>query len=147
MDPMEVATSDPKPFRPAIASSFLYIPILAWDLNTFAGAIYSSMLLHNDIDSVIQSEDLLLATHILLTARLIQILITPYGIPASNAHGMDDNEFFLQNTNDEEPIWNQERIRTEGLALLQLREFCLVAVNRLNDNMHDENHAININSP
>jgi hypothetical protein len=32
------------PFQPGVASSFLCMPLLLWDLNTLAGAVFSTML-------------------------------------------------------------------------------------------------------
>jgi len=63
-------------FRPAFASGFLYIPLLSWDLNTFAAALFSSLLTSQKL----QAETLCDAARVLMLARMIQALITPYGL-------------------------------------------------------------------
>ena len=78
---MEVDASiqDAKVFRPALASGFLYIPLLSWDLNTFAGALFSTLLSSKDL----ASETFCDAVRILLVARMVQVLITPNALHES----------------------------------------------------------------
>jgi hypothetical protein len=59
------------PFRPAIASAFLYIPLLSWDLTTFSGAIFSALLACDTVNSY----DMVNAAKILLVARMVQALV------------------------------------------------------------------------
>lgn len=66
------------PYRPAIAAAFLYTPVLCWDLNTFAGAIYSTLLLNG---RRLSADNLILTTIVLLLARLTQILVMPHALP------------------------------------------------------------------
>jgi hypothetical protein len=71
----EDAMSASSVFRPALASGYLYIPLLAWDLTTFAGALFSTLLSSKDTEPESFGD----AAKILLVARLIQVLITPNG--------------------------------------------------------------------
>jgi len=110
--PEDWGTMDPqlcaeKPFRPAVASAFLYIPLLAWDLNTFAGALYSSLLLTG---AELRAEDLLLGTKFLLTARLVQTLVFPHGLPRKGTSAFTNTKG-----------WSEEEAQTEQAALLRLR--------------------------
>jgi len=97
------------PFRPAVACSFLYTPLLAWDLNTFAGAMFSTILV-NDTANLPSSEDLLHLSQVLLVSRLVQAVVTPGGIAISNE--VDDAE--ISNT------WEMQEIEPEGSALAHL---------------------------
>lgn len=101
------------PFRPGAASAFLYIPLLAWDLNTLAGAVYSTMLA-NDVDCALTSGDLLIAARMLLFGRLVQVIITPGGYETSL--DVDDDEL-LDN-------WTGERLKTEKLSLAKIVSHC-----------------------
>jgi hypothetical protein len=69
-------------FTPALASGYLYIPLLAWDLHTFAGAIFSTLLNSTDV----MPQQFCDAATTLLVARLVQILVTPYGFNESETN-------------------------------------------------------------
>jgi len=102
------------PFRPAIASAFLYVPLLAWDLNTFAGAIFSTIL-GNGVDALPTSSDLLFTARLLLVGRLIQCIVTPFGFEIGPE---DDDEDYLLD------FWLDNEIKSEGEALSQLFRSC-----------------------
>jgi len=102
LDPSTASPSDL--YRPAVAVGFLYTPLLGWDLNTFSGALYSSLLLKG---SELKLEDLVLATKVLLLARLTQVLVTPYALPITNAN--------------EKTIPLSSSTQQEATALLQLQ--------------------------
>ena len=110
--------SQPKaPFRPAVASSFLYTPLLAWDLHTFAGAAFSTMLV-NDVDDLPSSEDMLHLTRVLFVSKLIQALVTPGGIILPDE--MQDDGC--------SDIWAPNEIESEGLALCRMIAHCKAKV-------------------
>lgn len=71
----EDAMSASNVFRPALASGYLYIPLLAWDLTSFAGALFSTLLSSKNTEP----QSFCDAAKILLVARLIQVLIAPNG--------------------------------------------------------------------
>lgn len=102
------------PFRPGVAAAFLYIPLLAWDLNTLAGAVFATML-GNGVDSLPSSADLLLAARTLLTARMVQAIVTPLGFELPSAG--DDEDYLLD-------FWLESEIDTEGKALSELYWYC-----------------------
>jgi len=102
------------PFRPAIASAYLYVPLLAWDMNTFAGALFSAIL-GNVGDALPTSSDLLFAAQIMLVAKMIQTMITPFGFELGNE---DDDEDYLLD------FWLDQEIESEGEALCKLFRFC-----------------------
>lgn len=104
------------PFRPAVASSFLYTPLIAWDLNTFAGAALS-MVLVNDIDDLPSSENLLDMARTLLIARIIQSAVTPGGIILPGEMGDVHNE-----------TWSPSEVETEGPALSRLVGHCRMKI-------------------
>mmetsp|Transcript_26267 Transcript_26267/g.39764 ORF Transcript_26267/g.39764 Transcript_26267/m.39764 type:complete len:3039 (+) Transcript_26267:216-9332(+) len=107
------------PFRPAIACAYLYVPLLAWDMNTFAGALFSTML-GNGADILPSSADLLFASQILLMAKMIQTMITPLGFELG---AEDDNEEYLLD------FWLDQEIESEGEALHKLFCFCTDTLN------------------
>ena len=47
------------PFRPAVATAFVYVPLLAWDLNILAGALFSSLLLTSNSSPCVSCCELL----------------------------------------------------------------------------------------
>jgi len=100
------------PFRPGIASGFLYTPLLAWDLNTLGGAVFSSLLL-NDVKSLPSADELLHVAHLLLAGRIVQAVITPGGVVIPDVMELD-----------EEDCWSEEEIQTEGPALVKLVAHC-----------------------
>jgi hypothetical protein len=105
----------PVPFRPAVASAFLYTPLLAWDLNTLAGAVFSSMLL-NEVKDLPTSDDLLHVARLLIMGRLIQAMITP--------HGYDSPDNMDMGEEDEEGRWAPGEMDKEGQALSKLVAHC-----------------------
>jgi hypothetical protein len=107
------------PFRPAVASAFLYIPLLAWDFNTLAGAVFSSMLL-NDTNSLPSSSDLLYTAHLLLIGRMVQAMITPHGFDSPDDMEVDEE--------DDEGRWGPDEIQNEGHALGKLLGHCRAAL-------------------
>jgi len=92
LDPLKALET--VPFRPALACAFLYIPLLLWDLNSLAGAVFSTILSSKDRNS----EDLLLATRMLLVGRMVQVLITPGGFDSKCTMTLDamDTEFDIE---------------------------------------------------
>jgi hypothetical protein len=74
LSPHDVVNVDAMiPFRPALATAFLYVPLLAWDLNTLAGALFSSLL--SCPSTSLQS--LCATARVLLVGRLVQSITTP----------------------------------------------------------------------
>jgi hypothetical protein len=114
MDPFVIQNekSFPEPFRPCVASGFLYKPLLVWDLHTLAGAVFSSIL-SNDVTNLPSSEEFCEISRVLLVGRMIQAISTPYGIDLSQAVEEDDD-----------PCWNEHEIATEGASLGQLIAYC-----------------------
>ena len=105
------------PFRPAAATVFLYTPLLAWDLNVLAGAIFSSILVNSNIPS---SEEILDCGRILVVGRMIQTLITPNGFDSIDCMEIDEE--------DEEGRWNSNEIHIEGEALDKLYTHCTTRI-------------------
>jgi hypothetical protein len=117
------------PFRPAVACAFLYTPLLAWDLNTMAGALFSSILA-NDIQDLPTSQELLYLAQSLLVSRIIQSIITPGGIVPSSDADVDDSM-----------AWCLQDIEKEGSALSQLALQCrtrLKQVTATDSQFHDD---------
>ena len=107
------------PFRPAVATAFLYTPLLAWDLNVLAGAIFSSILV--DTNSAIPSSDEIMdCGRLLITGRMIQTLITPSGFDSIDGMEIDEE--------DEEGRWNPSEMQIEGEALAKLYAHCKTRV-------------------
>jgi hypothetical protein len=100
-------------YRPAVASAFLYVPFLAWDLNTLAGAIFSTMLASSS-SSLPCRRDLVSAASILLMGRMIQAITTPCGYEESS--GLDENEFL--------ETWPKEDLDKEKAALARIVSHC-----------------------
>ena len=117
-------TFDPSlPFRPAVASAYLYIPLLAWDMSTFAGAIYSSMLVNKEAGSQASNDDLLHASRLMLIGRLIQILVSPGGFDPLREIDSGDLEAVM--AKDEfEKHWQKEDILREAKSLAELLKYC-----------------------
>ena len=107
-----------EPYLPALASGFLYIPLLAWDLNTFAAAMFSS-LLHNGQGT--QCDDLARTAQALLIARLVQALITPNGF---SREPIDRDFSMAENWRETLPTFTKEQREKEDQALLKLHELC-----------------------
>ena len=96
------------PFRPAVACPFLYTPLLAWDLNTFAGAMFSTVLA-NDVADLPTSEDLLFLAQVLLVSRMIQAAVTPGGLVLPDEMDADCSD-----------TWTAANVAKEGDALSSL---------------------------
>lgn len=118
---------DYQPFRPAVASAYLYTPLLSWDLNTLAGALFSSALVCSPAD-LPNSEDLLRLGSTLLTGRIIQVLITP--------HGFDSLEKMEMDEEDEEGRWAPGEIEKEGQALAKMFGHCRARID--SDSMNSD---------
>jgi hypothetical protein len=103
-------------FRPAVASAFLYVPLLAWDLTTFAGAVFSSLLSNGKSNPCVSHFELVQAARVLLVGRLIQVLSTPGGF-LTCTHVLDEYD-------DEENVWDDNKKRKESAALKELLVFC-----------------------
>jgi Proteolysis_6 C-terminal len=106
------------PFRPAVATSFLYMPLLAWDLNTLAGAVFSSILLNKDIPP--SCGDILNCGRLLLIGRVIQTLVTPHGFDSISGMEIDED--------DEEGRWDSAELQSEGEAMSKLYAHCKARV-------------------
>lgn len=72
MHPSDSSNNDLIPFRPALATGFLYIPLLSWDLTSFSGAIFSTLLSSKNV----KYDDFIDAARILMVARMVQYLVT-----------------------------------------------------------------------
>jgi len=106
----------PDPFRLGIACGYMYTPLLAWDLNTFAGATFSSLLLH-DLNGLPSSAELLEITRLLLCARAVQSIVVPGGIDLPDENELDDEE-----------CWTDEETQIQGMALTRLVAHCRTMV-------------------
>lgn len=113
----------PTPFRPAVASAFLYVPLLAWDLNTLAGAIFSSMFVNKGDSMTIGDDDLLVCSRTLLIGRLIQVLVTPGGF--DEPVELDPNDWEAQEARDEfQEQWEAGEMLEEAKSLANLLMHC-----------------------
>lgn len=100
------------PFRPGVASAYLYKPLLVWDIATLsAGAL--SLALANNPEDLPSSEEILNLSGILLTARLIQVLVTPYGFNVPDEMDIDLEE-----------CWSDEEAKIQSEALMKLLTHC-----------------------
>jgi Proteolysis_6 C-terminal/Putative zinc finger in N-recognin (UBR box) len=113
MEPKEIDS----PFRPGVASSFLYLPLMAWDFYTFSGAVFSAMLTTGD-GKLPSSIELISAAKLLLVGRVIQAIITPAGYELCD----EDDEY------EYDEFWSEEEIVKESTALSKLILFCKSAV-------------------
>lgn len=118
LSPRGAPSTDPagevprKPFRPAVASAFLYTPLLAWDLSTLsAGAL--SMALLNSMKDLPSPEELLHLSKVLMVGRLVQAIVTPSGFDTPD-------EMQLA----EEDCWQPADAAVEGDALKKLLQHC-----------------------
>ena len=107
------------PFRPAVATAFLYAPLLAWDLNVLAGAVFSSILA-NAYDDIPSSGEIMNFGRLLITGRMIQALISPCGFDSVDGMEIDEE--------DEEGRWNPSEMQAEGEALAKLYSHCRARV-------------------
>jgi hypothetical protein len=122
LDPYVSPTSDdrelPVPFRPGIASGFLYTPLLGWDLLTFAAAVCSTVLV-NETAVLPTCEDLFHLTRLLVTARIVQAVVTPHG-----AILPDDMDI----CDDDEECWTPDEKTAQAKALARLYSHCRTMV-------------------
>lgn len=117
LDPFKIESGQKKtPFRPAVASAFLYVPLLGWDLNTLAGAVFSSLL---SASSSAGMKEILQAARILYVGRLAQVLSTPGGFLLGNSDPEEDFDDF-----DDEPGWDSAKKKNESASLKELLTFC-----------------------
>ena len=123
-------TVDPStPFRPAVAAAYLYIPLLAWDMNTLAGAVFSSMLVNKDTTSQVSNDDLLLSSRMLLIGRLVQVLVTPEGFDTMKK--IDQNDWEAQEARHVfQEHWQKGVLMSEAKSLAELLNHCRSAVGR-----------------
>jgi len=122
LDPTKADVGGPSgvPFRPAVANAFLYVPLLAWDLNTLAGGLFSCLLSNPNSDPCISCNELLHSAKVLLVARLVQVLSTPNGyLPTSYSHDDDFDDF-----DDEKKSWDQDKKTNEAAAINRLLATC-----------------------
>lgn len=125
------------PFRPGVASAFLYTPLLAWDLCTLASAFFSSMLL-NAPNELPRSEDLLHTAQTLLLGRMIQCIVTPTGLILS-----DDMD-----VGDDEGAWSNDELAREHSALVKVVSKCRsVVVSGASRAGSEPPHEINVSDP
>lgn len=120
LDPFKVESHSPHqtPFRPAVASAFLYVPLLAWDLNILAGAVFSSLLSNPKSNPCVSCKELLQSAKVLLVGRLIQVLSTPDGFLTSSAASEEYDD------SDEEQFWDDAKTKKEASALKDLLLLC-----------------------
>jgi hypothetical protein len=104
------------PFRPAVASAYLYVPLLAWDLNTFSGALFSALLSNSSSEPTVSTFELLQSSKLLLAARLIQVLTTPDGFLCTKNEEGDEYDDF----DDEEDSWDDVKTKAEASAINDL---------------------------
>jgi len=102
-----------------VASAFLYVPLLAWDLNILAGAVFSSLLSNTKSNVCVSCNELLQSAKVLLLGRLIQVLSTDGFLTTSNAPDEDDDDDF-----EEEQFWDDAKTKKEAAALRDLGLFC-----------------------
>lgn len=100
------------PFRPTIAAGYMHLPLIVWDLHTFAGAIFSS-LLSVENSSLPSIDELLFVAYRLLVARIVQVILAPGELDPS-----DDMDL------DEEGVWSDTEQQVEGDAITQLVVHC-----------------------
>ena len=115
LNPADNGESSNVPFRPAVATAFLYAPLLAWDLNVLAGAVFSSILA-NAYDAIPSSSEIFDLGRLLITGRMIQALISPGGFDSVDGMEIDEE--------DEEGRWDPSEMLAEGQALSKLYNHC-----------------------
>ena len=113
------------PFRPAVASAFLYVPLLAWDLNILAGAVFSSLLSNGKSNPCVSLNELLQSARVLLLGRLIQVLSTPDGFLASVDNSQEEEEY---DDFEEDNVWDDAKRKSEATAIKNLLLFCRKAL-------------------
>lgn len=106
-----------RPFHLGIASGYMYVPLLSWDLNTFAGAVFSTMLLH-DVHNLPNAMEWLQVARTLLCARIVQTIAIPGGFELPEEDELDDEE-----------CWLPEETQIQGMALARLVAHCQTMIN------------------
>ena len=104
---------DVRPFRPGVASSFLYMPLLAWDLNTLGGAVFSA-LLATDADQFPTATEFIKAARVLLFGRLVQAVVMPGGFNSSTDVDYDELLDF----------WSEEELKKQKDSLVKIVVHC-----------------------
>jgi hypothetical protein len=116
MSPFVIATGQDRvirtPFRPGVASAYLYKPLLLWDLCTLSGAILSSVLANNP-EELPSSEEILHIGQLLAAARMIQVLVTPYGVEVPDEMDLDIDD-----------CWSHEESTKQSEAMARLFSHC-----------------------
>ncbi|KAL3924864.1 MAG: hypothetical protein SGILL_000787 [Bacillariaceae sp.] len=128
------------PFRPAAATAFLYLPLLSWDLNTLAGAVFSSILMNQD-GALPNCDEILNCARLLVAGRVIQTLVTPHGFDS-----IDDMEI---DEEDEEARWDPSEMQKESDALSKLYAHCKarVHVGSMDSDCSMKSGLIEVSSP
>ena len=121
------------PFRPAVASAFLYVPLLAWDLNILAGAVFSSLLSGSKSTPQVTCNELLQSAKILLVGRLAQVLLLPGGFVDPENGTADPMDY-----DDYDGQWDGAKTAKEGAALKRLLVFCRRTAGVLDETSIDE---------
>ena len=102
-----------RPFRPGVASSFLYMLLFAWDLNTLGGAVFSAMVA-TDHDQLPSATEFLQAARVLLFGRLVQAVVTPGGFDSSTDVDYDELLDF----------WSDEELQKQKDSLVKVVTHC-----------------------
>lgn len=99
-------------FRPGVACAYLYMPLLCWDLQTFAAAIFSALVACPS-SNIPSSTEVLKVIRTLIIGRLIQAIVTPCGFDPP-----EDSPI------DEEECWHGEEQQLQNTALSTLTIHC-----------------------
>jgi len=116
MDPFVAFPDESPPFRPGIASSYLYRPLLQWDLYTLSSAVLSCAIC-NSVDRLPTGEELLSIARVLLVGRMIQVLAIPFGFELPDEMELEEQE-----------CWSDTETQTQGPALAYLANYCQSAI-------------------
>lgn len=109
--------SDPGvPSRLGVACGYLYTPLLAWDMCTFSGAVFSCAIASNTSD-LPNGDELLRLAHTLLLGRMVQAIVTPGGFHIPDEMDLEDEE-----------CWTNEEVAVQGPALAKLVAHCRAMV-------------------
>lgn len=115
--PSQQETGVHTPFRPAVASAFLYTPLMAWDLLTLSAGVLSDILV-NECSRLPTCEDLMYIAQLLVTARVVQSIVTPHGVEMPDAMDLDDDE----------DCWGADEKSTQAQAMARLFSHCRTMV-------------------
>ena len=99
-------------FRPGVASGFLYLPLLSWDLYTFSASLFST-LLANPLREIPSSEEILVLARTLVAGRIVQAIITPGGFEEPGTMDLDEDD-----------CWSTDETVTQGKAIAKLVSHC-----------------------